>query len=105
VAENQQLRVYKLLRHSVGESDKKNGDSNNDKHLTLASSQTVGTNAWRCAWNVTGTVLASSGDGGIVQLWKPSADGPFVCVSKVQGDLSQVTSATPEKETNGMNSE
>ena len=85
-AENQQLRIYKLRR----ETDKKGAKKPNDKHLTLVSSQTIETNAWRCQWNVTGTVLASSGDAGIVQLWKSDMQSNFVCVSKVQGDLSQL---------------
>ena len=38
---------------------------------------------WRCAWNVTGTVLASSGDGGMVQLWKSDFNGNWKCVSQL----------------------
>ena len=95
-AENQQLRVTKLLRKTVASSGKKKGKGEtNDKHLSFESSQIIDTNAWRCQWNVTGTVLASSGDAGIVQLWKPNAAGIFECVSKVQGDLSQVSAAPP----------
>ena len=42
--------------------------------------------AWRCQWNVTGTVLASSGDGGIVKLWKSGFQGEgFKCVSEIAG--------------------
>ena len=29
-----------------------------------------GAQVWRVAWNVTGTILASSGDDGCVRLWK-----------------------------------
>mmetsp|Transcript_1727 Transcript_1727/g.2390 ORF Transcript_1727/g.2390 Transcript_1727/m.2390 type:complete len:437 (+) Transcript_1727:135-1445(+) len=43
---------------------------------------------WRCQWNVTGTVLASSGDGGRVQLWKSDFEGKWKCVSQMYGDLS-----------------
>jgi nucleoporin SEH1 len=92
-AENQQLRIYKFRRDAA--DNKSNDTSSNNKHLKLESSQTIDANAWRCQWNVTGTVLASSGDGGTVQLWKSDLDGNFVCVSKVQGDLSQVTAKIP----------
>jgi len=78
-AEGQQLRIFKLARSM--EADK----------LELESTQTLEvTNAWRCQWNVTGTVLASSGDKAIVQLWKSDFNGVFKCVSKIHGDLSQV---------------
>lgn len=78
-AEGQQLRIFKLAR--TMEADK----------LELESTQTLDvSNAWRCQWNVTGTVLASSGDRGIVQLWKSDFLGNFKCVSKIHGDLTQV---------------
>ncbi|KAL7570663.1 hypothetical protein ACA910_014936 [Epithemia clementina (nom. ined.)] len=59
--------------------------------------------AWNCQWNVTGTVLASSGDGGVIQLWKadPTAasagKGQFFCVSTVPA-----TTATTEGNTTPM---
>ena len=34
-----------------------------------------GAQVWRVAWNVTGTILASSGDDGCVRLWK----GVYTC--------------------------
>jgi nucleoporin SEH1 len=84
-AEGQQVRIFKLLRST---------DSGNK--LELESTQTLEvSNAWRCQWNVTGTVLASSGDRGVVHLWKADFAGNFTCVSKIQGDLTQVaTEAT-----------
>ena len=61
--------------------------------LWLESCQTLPTEhaAWTCQWNVTGTVLACSGDDGVVQLWKadPTAapgSGLLVCVSQVQSN-------------------
>eukprot|EP00980_Cylindrotheca_fusiformis_P010708 scaffold2400_cov187-Cylindrotheca_fusiformis.AAC.13 len=78
-AEGQQLRIFKLMRNGQG------------GELELVSTQTLEvSNAWRCQWNITGTVLASSGDLGLVQLWKSDFEGNFKCVSKIQGDLSQV---------------
>ena len=87
-AEGQQLRIFKLSRGIAG-------SGNDNGELELESTQTLvkdvaPNNAWRCQWNVTGTVLASSGDRGVVQLWKSDFEGNFICVSKIQGDLSQV---------------
>lgn len=36
----------------------------------LAAFQDHGSQAWRVSWNITGTILASSGDDGAVRLWK-----------------------------------
>jgi WD40 repeat protein len=72
------LRVYKLKR-SIEEDDDK---------LELLETQVLPSESqsWRCQWNVTGTVLATSGDGGVVQLWKSDVvEGTWKCVSQVYG--------------------
>jgi nucleoporin SEH1 len=81
VAAEDALRVLKLSRE------------NREGGLALESTQDIPVTAWRCQWNVTGTVLASSGDAGTVQLYKCSDDGTYQCVSKIQGDLHQVAAA------------
>jgi nucleoporin SEH1 len=95
-AEEDTLRIYKITRQqhdgSSAESDvlkeKQQQQQQPQYALSLEDVQVITTNAWRCQWNVTGTVLASSGDGGIVQLWKADHFGRFGCVGKVQGDRS-----------------
>ena len=75
------LRVHRLKRRMSTETE--NGDKG---ALELETSQILDTNGaevWRCAWNVTGTVLASSGDGGMVQLWKSDFNGNWKCVSQL----------------------
>ena len=81
-AEDKQLRIFKLTRgNGSGEGD----------NLELEATQTIPvSNAWRCQFNVTGTVLAVSGDRGMVQLWKSNYEGNFKVVAQVQGDLSEV---------------
>eukprot|EP00529_Nitzschia_sp_RCC80_P028903 CAMPEP_0113444334 /NCGR_PEP_ID=MMETSP0014_2-20120614/2613_1 /TAXON_ID=2857 /ORGANISM="Nitzschia sp." /LENGTH=327 /DNA_ID=CAMNT_0000335343 /DNA_START=9 /DNA_END=992 /DNA_ORIENTATION=- /assembly_acc=CAM_ASM_000159 len=83
-AEGRQIRIFKLSRG--------NGGDGSDDGLKLLSTQTIKlpTPCWRVKWNVTGTVLASSGDKGAVQLWKADFEGNFQCVSQIQGDLSKV---------------
>ena len=44
---------------------------------------------WRCEWNATGTVLASSGEEGEVKLWKSTFRGDFTQIkSMVSSELS-----------------
>lgn len=45
---------------------------------------------WRLSWNVTGTVLASSGDDGCVRLWKANYLDNWKCISVLKGDGSAV---------------
>lgn len=99
-AEDHQLRIYKLSRELVPPTS---SSSSNTASATAASgaggaaasvptvldTQTINTQAWRVQWNVTGTVLASSGDGGKVQLWKNTGGtsaNAFELVSEVHGD-------------------
>ncbi|KAL3858692.1 hypothetical protein ACJMK2_008983 [Sinanodonta woodiana] len=41
---------------------------------------------WRVSWNVTGTVLASSGDDSSVRLWKANYLGSWKCIAVLMGD-------------------
>jgi nucleoporin SEH1 len=78
VANEDLLRIFKLSRESP---------------VTILSQQEISVSAWRCQWNVTGTVLASSGDAGTVQLYKCGPGGDYAVVSKIQGDLSKMAAA------------
>ena len=53
--------------------------------VTCASELPQGTEVWRCEWNLTGTVLATSGDDGTVRLWRMNFKGEWVCVSEISG--------------------
>lgn len=46
---------------------------------------TQGCEVWRVAWNITGTVLAGSGDYGVVTLWKADHKNEWKCVSEMKG--------------------
>ena len=90
-AERQQLRIFKLSRGSNNNGNSSAEGGANNSNLELINTQTIhATNAWRCQWNVTGTVLAVAGDKGVVSLWKSDFGGIFKCVSNIQGDLSDV---------------
>ena len=41
---------------------------------------------WRVCWNVTGTILATSGDDGQVRLWKANYLDDWKCVAVLRGD-------------------
>uniref|UniRef100_A0A8D8YLQ0 Nucleoporin SEH1 n=1 Tax=Cacopsylla melanoneura TaxID=428564 RepID=A0A8D8YLQ0_9HEMI len=44
---------------------------------------------WRVSWNVTGTIIASSGDDGCVRLWKSHHTEGFRCISVLKADGTQ----------------
>ena len=73
--ENQSLYVYQLTRK-------------NDLELEVSHVLEETAPMWKCQWNVTGTVLASSGDAGVVQLWKADQNQQWKCVSQIHGDLT-----------------
>ncbi|XP_071785423.1 nucleoporin SEH1-like isoform X2 [Asterias amurensis] len=50
---------------------------------------------WRVSWNVTGTILASSSDDGLVRLWKANYLGNWKCIQEMKGDGTSVPPAMP----------
>jgi nucleoporin SEH1 len=82
-----ELRVHKLSREA-SKSDSLELESTQVLGEDGEMSSSTANQMWKCQWNVTGTVLASSGDAGIVQLWKSDFQGQWKCVSEIHGDLT-----------------
>jgi len=59
----------------------------------IASFNEHNSQVWRVSWNVTGTILASSGDDGCVRLWKANYMDTWKSIGMLKGD-APVASAT-----------
>lgn len=53
-----------------------------------------GSTVWRVCWNMTGTILASSGDDGCVRLWKANYLDIWRCISTLRGESVENVSDT-----------
>ncbi|KND04014.1 uncharacterized protein SPPG_01461 [Spizellomyces punctatus DAOM BR117] len=53
---------------------------------TVADFSDHGAEVWRVEWNVTGTILSSSGDDGKVRLWKASFLDEWKCISIISAE-------------------
>lgn len=98
------LKVHRLKRGRKEGTGGGGGGSASSSLLELDSSQSLDAGnelVWRCEWNVTGTVLASSGDGGSVRLWKSDFRNNWRCVSEVQGDVSAGSERLAQQEASG----
>ncbi|XP_031514525.1 nucleoporin SEH1 isoform X3 [Papio anubis] len=55
---------------------------------------------WRVSWNITGTVLASSGDDGCVRLWKANYMDNWKCTGILKGNGSPVNGSSQQGNAN-----
>ena len=54
---------------------------------TICIGKHDGAEVWRVEWNVTGTMLTSSGDDGSVRMWKRDFEGTWICVNTIVGQV------------------
>lgn len=80
------IKIWKLRK---GEND--------EFDVSCAATLNQKTEVWRCEWNVTGTVLATSGDDGTVRLWRMNFKSQWTCVTEISGTEEQqsLTDVTP----------
>lgn len=73
--------------------------TSSSKPYDLISSQTLqeGDAIWRCSWNATGTVLASTSLGGMIRMWKVDFWNHWKCVAQIHPHEA-TSSDTPEME-------
>ncbi|RXN05911.1 centrosomal protein of 192 kDa-like [Labeo rohita] len=57
----------------------------------LAQFDSHNSQVWRVSWNITSTILASSGDDGCVRLWKANYMDNWKCTGILKGDGSPVS--------------
>jgi nucleoporin SEH1 len=90
------LRVSKLKRirknheHTDAMDTSSAGATQSVVGYEFESSQVLETDTcevWKCAWNITGTVLAASGDFGTVSLWKADYQNRWKCVSEMDDKI------------------
>ena len=98
VATNKDLRIISM-KHSEEQSapavlagNSKRGGENEKGSLSKYQVRLAGhyndhgSTVWRVCWNVTGTILATSGDDGQVRLWKANYLDDWKCVAVLRGD-------------------
>jgi len=78
------VRIFKLLSKDAGPRV---------DFVTVAEMNDHNAEVWRVEWNLTGTVLASSGDDGRVRLWKASHAGTWGPLSIIAGDSEEAAAA------------
>ncbi|KAK7862979.1 hypothetical protein R5R35_014538 [Gryllus longicercus] len=81
------VRIY-TLKPLQDSSSMQSGLSRFDIQLSAQCDDHLCT-VWRVCWNITGTLLASSGDDGCVRLWKSNYLHNWKCVSVLKGDGTQ----------------
>jgi len=75
------IKVWKLTKEDSG--------SESGIKVVCEAELLQETEVWRCEWNVTGTVLATSGDDGTVRLWRKNFQNQWICVSDISGQVNE----------------
>merc|ERR1711974_307003 len=98
IATNKDLRIIsmKLSPDEPATTNRQMADQSSKYNIRLAGSYNDhGSTVWRVCWNVTGTILATSGDDGQVKLWKANYMDAWKCVATLRGDGQAATESLP----------
>lgn len=60
---------------------------------------------WRVEWNITGTILSSSGDDGRVRLWKANYMDNWKCIGELKGEASNTQAPNTYQRLSSQNME
>ena len=85
------LKVHRVKRGRGGKGEEGGSQTAPSSSLVYEGTEDLDQSevwVWRCQWNLTGTVLASSG-GSVVKLWKSDFMGRWKCISEIVGDQNQ----------------
>merc|ERR1712080_382792 len=81
--------LHIMALHPTKENALQIGEVSNSEQPPITSLATLTdheSQVWRAEWNLTGTVLSSTGDDGFVRLWKDNYLGTWTCISQSKGD-------------------
>ncbi|XP_074604760.1 nuclear pore complex protein Nup44A [Brevipalpus obovatus] len=103
-------RDVKIISIKPAQQQQQQAQLNSNNQLSLSSSHQAltprfdiqqvaqfndhGAQVWRVSWNITGTILASSGDDGSVRLWKANYLDNWKCVTELKCDSNNPTLQT-----------
>jgi len=89
------LKVHRVKRGRGGKGEEGGSQTAASSSLVYEGTEDLNhSEVWRCQWNLTGTVLASSGDCGVVKLFKSDFQGRWKCVSEIVGDTTGMAAAS-----------
>lgn len=84
------VRIYKLSNEAVKNKNMINTSviksDNKFKVELIEEFKDHGSEVWRVEWNITGTILSSSGDDGKIRLWKASYTNEWKCLSVINAE-------------------
>uniref|UniRef100_T1IJ16 Nucleoporin SEH1 n=1 Tax=Strigamia maritima TaxID=126957 RepID=T1IJ16_STRMM len=82
--------ILKPLRQETNSSASSDEAIQRFEVLQTAHFSDHNSTVWRTSWNITGTILASSGDDGHIRLWKANYLNEWRCISVIKGDSNNV---------------
>ncbi|KAL0963297.1 hypothetical protein UPYG_G00304310 [Umbra pygmaea] len=85
------VRIFKLV--PLRKESSSTGPTKLEVQI-LAQFDSHNSQVWRVAWNITSTLLASSGDDGCVRLWKANYMDNWKCTGILKGDGSPVNGSS-----------